>query len=362
MVGARPPLILAYQLWVKRILLGTSNVPNHITTSFSPRVYDVQIWGHPWKLCLLIRIIGKNPLQWCCFIHIGKRCAKKVDKTVKAPTMSINYVSLFNQQRIFVTEKLRIQTAFATGKPIEIYICNAHRIQDIAHRWSLSSAYMYGWTVHTKLMIGLKDKQEKQSNIQNGNQWFNPLITISKSNDVAFYNAVNTADFSIPSMKIFLFFYFAFQTDKSSQWEKTIYLFVSYSLFESECVFLHYCTYKINAEYWSAYMTGPCFSITALSNHSIDQNIPQTAFYCFWKRLKRICPQNSSKSIINCTVRMFANCEIRIEYYYPVELFSFLYLWNVVKLIFQTIISISWFRFTDADLNVYESNGGHFYI
>lgn len=58
------------------------------------------------------KLYPQNALQAICFIHIGKCCAKKVHKTVRAPTMSINHVSLFNQQRIFVTEKLLIQTAF----------------------------------------------------------------------------------------------------------------------------------------------------------------------------------------------------------------------------------------------------------
>lgn len=56
------------------------------------------------------------------FIRIKTKCmcTKKVPaRAVRFPTMSINHVSLFNQQRIFVTEKLLIQTALEQANPIK---------------------------------------------------------------------------------------------------------------------------------------------------------------------------------------------------------------------------------------------------
>lgn len=65
------------------------------------------------------------------FIQIKTKCmcTKKVPaRAVRFPTMSINHVSLFNQQRIFVTEKLLIQTALEQANPIKkIYICTTLR-------------------------------------------------------------------------------------------------------------------------------------------------------------------------------------------------------------------------------------------
>lgn len=55
------------------------------------------------------------------FIRIKTKCmcTKKVPaRAVRFSTMSINHVSLFNQQRIFVTEKLLIQTALEQANPI----------------------------------------------------------------------------------------------------------------------------------------------------------------------------------------------------------------------------------------------------
>lgn len=75
--------------------------------------------------------------RFVLFILVNGLCEKGAWGCHKEPTMSINHVSLFNQQRIFVTEKLLIQTALATGKPItqNLHICNARtdKIQDIAY-------------------------------------------------------------------------------------------------------------------------------------------------------------------------------------------------------------------------------------
>lgn len=188
-----------------------------------------------WKIHIQTTIFAA-----ICFIHIGRSilwkergidlavffsvhslsfiCAtKKVH--VRFPTMSINHVSLFNQQRIFATEKLLIQTAMeqATIRQIDktkfTYVMDGNSQTTDPDTNSIQFDDRYPWMraqPYTFRVRGSQGDEERRTasvkakqrpNAQNfisqrikwnstnrksnqtykwKNHWLNPLITISK--------------------------------------------------------------------------------------------------------------------------------------------------------------------------------------
>lgn len=111
------------------------SVCSNVTFGFCISLFSCQLWagqssgsfeikGNPPFLVAKSKIIRTAiylRYGFVLFIWLKKNvCStKKVHTAVRFPTMSINHVSLFNQQRIFVTEKLLIQTALEQANPIK---------------------------------------------------------------------------------------------------------------------------------------------------------------------------------------------------------------------------------------------------
>lgn len=181
--------------------------------------------------------------------------------TVKVPTMSINHVSLYNQQRIFVTEKLLIRTALQRSKPIKksTYVmhvefktrclclrvslfsflakrqhCDRYPQREATHKNTTNPFGQNGWSVCvcesarsmcmcTVTWVEWETNREKK---QWKNHWFNPLITISTKrwHDMAFLCGclLLLLNFAIPFCKLWLFC-ILFPISKSDKpWESEI--------------------------------------------------------------------------------------------------------------------------------------------